>query len=76
MKVKRIMPAGKADVFNVTVEGAHTFIANRGFVTHNCDDARYFCMSRPVQPILDQDAEPIFYDPLNQFNPLKMRRGA
>ena len=47
--VKSITPAGQEDVYNMEVKGVHSFIANGGFVAHNCYDAtRYFLMSRPI----------------------------
>ena len=33
----------EADVYNVTVDEAHTFVANGGFITHNCDTLQYRC---------------------------------
>lgn len=35
---------------------------------HIADETRYFCMSRPVKPLLKQEKEPIHNDPLNQFS--------
>ena len=67
MKIKSITPAGYADVYNVKVDKAHTFIANHGFTIHNCDEARYFMMSRPIKAEAEREAEPVFFDPLNQF---------
>lgn len=51
MKVKSITRAGKADVFNLEVEGTHSFVIQGGVISHNCaDEVRYFCMSRPIAP--------------------------
>ena len=38
--VVRVVPAGRATVYNLTVEGEHEFFAN-GVLTHNCDCAAY-----------------------------------
>ena len=35
---------------------------------HIADETRYFCMSRPVKPLLKQEKEPIHNDPLDQFS--------
>lgn len=52
MRVSKIEYAGKADVYNMEVEGVHSFIVNGGIVSHNCfDESRYFLMSQPVTPI-------------------------
>ena len=73
MKVKSITYAGKADVFNMEVEGTHSFVIQGGVISHNCaDEVRYMCMSRPVTPIIPQERKPIVSDPLNQFT--EMRR--
>lgn len=51
MRVARITPAGKADVFNMEVEDTHDFVIQGGVVAHNCaDEVRYFCMARPIKP--------------------------
>lgn len=51
IKVAKIEYAGKQDVFNMEVEGVHSFVVNYGIVSHNCyDDTRYFLMARPVAP--------------------------
>lgn len=34
---------------------------------HVADEVRYLCMSRPVTPLVKKDAEPIYFDPLNQM---------
>ena len=42
--------AGKADVYNLTVDGVHEYFAN-GILVHNCADAAvYGCLSRPYTP--------------------------
>lgn len=35
---------------------------------HIADETRYFCMSRPVKPLLEREKEPIHNDPLDQFS--------
>ena len=43
-KVKRIIPDGIEDVYNMEVEDHHNFSVNGGFIVHNCLDAlRYAC---------------------------------
>lgn len=67
MKIKTITYAGKADVFNMEVEDTHDFIIQGGVISHNCaDEARYFCMSRPIKP--REAAKPDGY----ANNPLKV----
>lgn len=67
MKVKSIKRIGTADVFNMSVDDTHEFIIQGGVVSHNCDDLRYFCMSRPIAPrIIEEKYEPML-DPLNQI---------
>ena len=34
---------------------------------HICDEWRYFCMSRPIKPIMPVEQRTILSDPLNQF---------
>jgi len=34
---------------------------------HVADETRYFCMSRPIKPILPAEEKPMMYDPLNQL---------
>lgn len=60
MRVKRITPAGRADVYNMEVEGTHDFVVQGGVVVHNCaDESRYFCMARPIKPRVNVKAEPV-----------------
>ena len=73
MKVKSVTYAGKADVYNVTVDEAHTFVANGGFITHNCDTLRYMCQSRIVAPILKEPEAPPLFNPLASDNELRRR---
>ena len=35
---------------------------------HVADEARYFCMSRPVKPLRPVEQKPIIFDPLNQYS--------
>lgn len=37
--VKSVTPIGRADVYNLEVEGTHCFAVNGGLVVHNCIDA-------------------------------------
>lgn len=66
MKVKRITYAGKADVYNMEVDGTHNYVVNGGFVAHNCyDECRYVLMESPISPPAPRQIE------LPQFDPLK-----
>ena len=68
MKIKSVRSAGRADVFNMEVEDTHDFVIQGGVISHNCaDEWRYFCMPRPVKPILEQQRTPSWGDPLNQI---------
>lgn len=68
MKVAKIEYVGKSSVFNMEVEGTHSFIVNNGIVSHNCyDDVRYFCMSRPITPVRKPKPDgPKPYDPFTR----------
>ena len=67
MKVAKIEYAGKASVFNMEVEGTHSFIVNGGIVSHNCyDETRYFLMSRPIAPIEKKKRPAPFFDPYKE----------
>ena len=49
MTITKIEYAGKQDVFNMEVEGIHSFVVNGGIVAHNCfDETKYFCMMCPM----------------------------
>lgn len=51
MLIKKIEPAGRADVYNMEVDGTHNFAVENGIIVHNCyDETRYFLMSRPIAP--------------------------
>ena len=51
MKIKSITYAGRADVYNMEVEGTHDFAVENGTIVHNCyDEVRYLCMARPIVP--------------------------
>ena len=66
MKVVSITPAGRADVFNMEVEGTHDYVVNGGFVAHNCYDAtRYFLMDHPMVP---KRKPPAVYKPYDPFD--------
>lgn len=50
------------------VEETHDFVIQGGVISHNCaDEWRYMCMSRPVAPILREEKETPWADPLNQY---------
>lgn len=42
---------------------------------HCPDEVRYMCMSRPIKPIMHEEAQPIISDPLDQFTHQQHRRG-
>lgn len=68
MKIRTIRRAGRADVFNMEVAETHDFVIQGGVISHNCaDEWRYMCMSRPVAPILHEEKETPWADPLNQY---------
>ena len=68
VKIKSIRYAGKMDVYNMEVDGAHDFVVQGGVISHNCvDEARYMVMSRPVKPIRTIEKRRIISDPLNMF---------
>ena len=68
MKVKSVRRAGRADVYNMEVEETHDFVIQGGVISHNCaDEWRYFCMSRPVKPLLAVPEKPQWIDPLNMM---------
>ncbi|MBE6693391.1 MAG: hypothetical protein E7589_01315 [Ruminococcaceae bacterium] len=51
MKVKSVSYVGERDVYNMEVADTHDFVIQGGVVAHNCaDEARYFCMMRPIAP--------------------------
>lgn len=68
MKVITILDAGKADVYNMEVEGTHDFAVANGVIVHNCyDEFRYACMENPINPPLIEKEDKTDYgeDPLN-----------
>ena len=72
MKVKSISYAGKADVFNMEVEDTHSFVIQGGVISHNCaDEARYFCMSRPIKPRAAAAPDEFSKNPLSIFLDIK-----
>lgn len=46
MKIKKIEQVENEDVYNMEVENHHNFAVNGGFIVHNCDALRYFCIMR------------------------------
>lgn len=67
MKVMAIHNAGKADVYNMEVEGTHDFAIANGIIVHNCyDEFRYACMENPINPPAADPKKPNQYgeDPL------------
>lgn len=68
MRVKSVKPAGKADVYNMEVDGTHSFVIQGGVISHNCaDETRYMCMSRPIKPLIPEERRVIISDPLDMF---------
>lgn len=74
MKVKRIIYAGKADVYNMEVEDTHNYVVNGGFVAHNCyDECRYVLMESPISPRKPAEMKPRPLDPLSGSSIIYMR---
>ena len=46
VEIKGIHPAGRADVYNMEVEGYHNYSVNGGYIIHNCDALRYYCYTK------------------------------
>lgn len=67
VSIKRVQPE---DVYNLEVEGTHSFVIQGGVISHNCmDEARYLCMSRPIKPRANGTAiKHHGDDPLNMFH--------
>ena len=59
-------------MYNMTVEGSHSYIAN-GLAVHNCDSVRYFCMMHPITPVLPKPTPSIVLDPLQTMD-VQMQR--
>lgn len=52
LRVLSIEPAGRADVYCLTVADGSAFTIEGGISVHNCgDDTRYACMARPVSRV-------------------------
>ena len=47
-KVKGIYPLNNEDVYNMEVENHHNYSVNGGFILHNCDSLRCFCIARLI----------------------------
>ena len=59
IKVKSIVYAGKAPVYNMEVEKTHNFVVGGGFVAHNCyDEARYLFQMNPI-PRREAEQKPV-----------------
>lgn len=70
MKVKRIVPAGVADVYNMEVDDTHDFAVNGGAIVHNCYDmARYVAMKNPIAPRPRVVQQPKPFSPLDSDKP-------
>jgi hypothetical protein len=57
-RVRDVVPAGFADVYNLDVAGTHCFAVNGGIVVHNSyDESRYMLMARPWKAkVIKEDA--------------------
>lgn len=67
IKVKRVVYAGKADVYNMEVEDTHNFIVNGGIVAHNCYDSWRYCFMANPLPVLGRRPKPVkVFDPFTQ----------
>lgn len=52
LRVLSVEPAGKADVYCLTVPSGQAFTIEGGISVHNCgDETRYACMARPVSRV-------------------------
>lgn len=50
--IKAIRKVGKADVYNMEVDGNHNFSIEGGLIVHNCMDAmRYFVKTKHIARI-------------------------
>jgi len=47
-KVKSVYQTGYEDVYNMEVENHHNYSVNGGFILHNCDSIRAFCVARMI----------------------------
>ena len=63
VRVKSIHPAGRADVYNMEVEGTHNYAIEGGVIVHNC---RYVLMENPISPRLPADKPIRAIDPLGR----------
>ncbi len=70
MRVKKVYSAGRADVYNMEVEGTHDFAVNNGVIVHNCYDmTRYVCMENPIAARENKPPKLAVYDPLDINTP-------
>ena len=77
MKVKSIRYAGKSDVYNMEVEGTHSFVIQGGVISHNCaDEVRYMCMAYPIKPLAVKERRPEVYDPMSTEDETQVDRYA
>ena len=53
--IKRITKQGKEPVYNMQVENHHNYSVNGGFILHNCDALRGFCIMRPIEAVKPPD---------------------
>jgi hypothetical protein len=71
VSVVRRYDAGRADVYNLTVEDEPEFFAN-GVLVHNCDAGRYLLINLGTGPefiLLDDVPDTTFADHLGDFRP-------
>lgn len=67
MKIAKIEPAGRMDVYNMEVETTHDFAVANGIIVHNCyDEMRYGFMEHPIAPRVNEAERIDLNDPLNQ----------
>ena len=52
--VASVRAAGRAAVYNLTVEGAHVYFAG-GLLVSNCDELRYVCAENWKRPVRDRE---------------------
>ena len=57
IKVKSIKKIDNEDVYNMQVDNHHNFSINGGFIVHNCDALRGFCIERTKSTVVKSNEE-------------------
>lgn len=61
-KIISIERTQNEDVYNMEVENHHNFAVNGGFIVHNCDSLRYFCIMRQSPKTIESKKRDDFFD--------------